>query len=91
MEQMNTEGLTLVRIDYDSADTPESVKTTHPVLYQEGEQYCCLLGPDVARGIVGRGETPAKAMAEFDRQFQERLEHPIEGDPVSAFILQRHI
>jgi len=91
MEQMNTEGLALVRIDYDSADVPESVKQTHPVVYQDDGDYCCVLGPDPERGIFGRGKTLKDAMSKFDRQFQDRLEHPIMGDPVSEFIQQRHI
>jgi len=91
MEQMNTDGLVLVRIDYDAADLPDSVKRTHPVLYEQGGSICCLLGPDPATGIFGRGSTPKEAMANFDRQFQERLERPIPGDEVSEFIQQRHI
>jgi hypothetical protein len=91
MEQMNTEGLALVNIDYDSPDTPESVKNTHPILYLQDPGYCCLLGPDPNSGIAGRGKTPKEAMTAYDRQYQDRLEHPIEGDAVSAFILQRHI
>jgi hypothetical protein len=91
MEQMNTEGLALVRVDYDSADVPDSVKQTHPVVYRNGGEYCCVLGPDPERGIFGRGKTLNDALSKFDRQFQERLEHPIKGDPVSEFIQQRHI
>lgn len=91
MEQMNTEGLDLVRIDYEAADTPESVKKTHPVLYVKGDGFCCLLGPDPNAGIYGCGKTVQLAMTEFDRLFQERLEHPIQGDPVSEFIQQRHV
>jgi hypothetical protein len=91
MEQMNTDGLTLVRVDYDAEDIPESVKQTHPVIYEDGQGYCCLLGPDPATGIFGRGKTLREAMADFDRHFQDRLEHPIKGDPVSEFIQQRHI
>ena len=91
MEQMNTDGLTLVRIDYNAADIPDSVKQTHPVLYEQGDSICCLLGPDPATGIFGRGKTAKEAMANFDKQFQERLDHPIQGDPVSEFIQQRHI
>jgi hypothetical protein len=91
MEQMNTEGLELVRIDYEAADTPESVKKTHPVVYVSGEDFCCLLGPDRKTGIYGCGKTVEQALMEFDRLFQERLAHPVTGDPVSEFIQQRHV
>jgi hypothetical protein len=91
MEQMNTEGLKLVHVDFDSEDVPASVKQTRPVIYEEGEAFCCLLGPDPEGGIFGRGRTLQDALVKFDRQFQDRLEHPIKGDPVSEFIQQRHI
>ena len=91
MEQMNTDGLALVRIDYNAVDIPDSVKQTHPVLYEEGGAICCLLGPNPAAGIFGRGKTAKEAMANFDERFQERLDHPIPGDPVSEFIQQRHV
>jgi hypothetical protein len=91
MEQMNTEGLPLVPVDYDSAEVPESVKQTRPVVYQDGDGISCLLGPDPERGIFGRGKTLKEALSTFDRQFQDRLEHPIKGDPVSEFIQKRHI
>ena len=88
---MNTDGLTIVRIDYNAPGTPESVKNTRPVLYVNGDGFCCLLGPDPAAGIYGCGKTEGQAMAEFDRLFQERFEKPVKGDPVSDFIQQRHI
>ena len=91
MIQMNTDGLLVVRIDYQAADIPESVHATHPVLYRQGEGYCCLLGPDEARGIIGRGATEKAALNDFDLQFQQRLDHPIPGDPVSEFIQHRHV
>lgn len=91
MEQMNTEGLNLVRVDYNAADIPDSVKQTHPVVYEDVNGYSCLLGPDPSAGIFGQGKTPKEAMVDFDRQFQQRLENPVKGDPVSEFIQQRHI
>lgn len=91
MEQMNTDGLTLVSIDFDAEDTPASVKRTHPVLYVDGDGYSCLLGPDPASGIYGHGKAPKDALKDFDRHFQDRLEHPMNGDPVADFIQQRHI
>jgi hypothetical protein len=91
MEQMNTDGLEIVRIVYESAGIPESVQQTHPVLYRKSDQYCCVLGPDQSRGILGCGETVAEALADFDLHFRQRLEHPVPGDPVSEFIQHRHV
>lgn len=33
---------------------------------QDGNKWCCILG-DLATGVVGFGETPKDACAEFDR------------------------
>lgn len=91
MEQMNTDGLEVVRIDYASADIPESVQQSRPVLYRQGDKYCCLLGPDQSRGILGCGKTVKEALADYDLHFQQLLKHPVYGDPVSEFIQHRHV
>ena len=38
-----------------------------PKIYQDGDSFCCLFGENIQQGIVGWGETPEKAMGEFDR------------------------
>jgi hypothetical protein len=91
MEQMNTDGLQVVRIDYSMADIPESVQETRPTLYQKGDQYHCVLGPDEARGIVGHGATLKEALIDFDHHFKIRLGKPDRNDPVSEFIQHRHV
>ena len=91
MEQMNTDGLQIVRIDFEAPDLPESVKKTHPICYMDGDTYCCLLGPDPMEGIFGKGASLKEALEAFDKNYAELLEHPVTGDPVSDFIQQRHI
>jgi hypothetical protein len=91
LEQMKTDGLSVVTINYDDKETPESVKQTHPILYLDGDSYCCLLGPDPEAGIFGCGPTPSQALQDFDTRFQHLLAHPVKGDPVSEFIQHRHI
>jgi len=63
----------------------------HPLVYVNGNTYCCLLGPDPQAGIFGTRATVMDAFQDFDGHFKERLSHPITGDPVSDFIQQRHI
>lgn len=36
----------------------------------DGNQWCCILG-DLPTGVVGFGDTPEKACAEFDRVWRE--------------------
>jgi hypothetical protein len=40
--------------------------TYRPQLLPDGNMWCALYGEDLATGVVGFGETPAKAMAAFD-------------------------
>lgn len=37
-----------------------------PSLYPDGAQWCALYGQDLQNGVAGFGETPEKAMADFD-------------------------
>ena len=40
-----------------------------PKIMQDGNAWIALLGEDLAIGVVGCGNTPAEAMADFDRVF----------------------
>ena len=37
-----------------------------PKLYKDGDQWCCLYGEDVMEGIVGFGDTPFKAIIDWN-------------------------
>jgi len=37
------------------------------VPYKDGDQWCVLLGENLQEGIAGFAETPAGAIADFDR------------------------
>ena len=91
MEQMQANDLKVIPVDFNATTIPVSVRQTHPLVYEDGDAICCVLGPDPQRGIFGCGATVAAALADFDVHFNELLKHPIEGDPVSEFIRQRHI
>lgn len=40
-----------------------------PVITQDGNAWIVVLGPNLAVGVVGVGNTPAEAMLDFDRVF----------------------
>lgn len=40
-----------------------------PALSLDGNQWCALYGVDLQCGIAGFGDTPAKAMEDFDHQW----------------------
>lgn len=45
-----------------------------PVLSRDGNMWCALLGENIAEGLCAFGDTPAEAMANFDKAFQnERI------------------
>lgn len=44
-----------------------------PRLYPDGDQWCALLGEDLQSGVCGFGDTPAKAMYEFDLAWDKPL------------------
>lgn len=55
-----------------------SEKTRPSVLYKpaltiDGDKWCALYGDNLQDGVAGFGDSPAKALAEFDRAFYEDL------------------
>lgn len=38
-------------------------------LFRDGDQWCCLYGENLQEGICGFGETPIKAVIDFNSQF----------------------
>jgi len=44
-----------------------------PRLYQDGNQWCALLGDDLQMGVAGFGASPAQALYDFDAQMNKKL------------------
>ena len=42
---------------------------------QEGDRFMALLGQNIQEGIVGFGDTPEEALADFDRAYEEETKH----------------
>lgn len=42
-----------------------------PRIFPDGDQWCALLGEDLATGIAGFGKTPEMACEAFDTAFRE--------------------
>jgi len=40
--------------------------TIKPKLCKDGDQWCCLYGEDIQKGIVGFGDTPYKAILDWN-------------------------
>jgi len=44
-----------------------------PKLYRDGNQWCALFGEDLQVGVAGFGASPADAMWDFDKSWNEKL------------------
>ena len=86
MVQMSLEGLEKVNIDFSDPILPESVKITRPLLFRVGNLFCCVLGPDPKRGILGCGNTEASALKDFDFHLQELRKNYAADDEVALFV-----
>jgi hypothetical protein len=45
------------------------VKTYNLIPFKDGDSWCVLLGKDIQSGICGFGETPLKAILDFNNNF----------------------
>jgi hypothetical protein len=44
-----------------------------PALSIDGDKWCALYGEDLQAGVCGFGDSPAQAMADFDRAWTTKL------------------
>jgi hypothetical protein len=54
---------------YDS-DIPQSIRDHMPIIFEDANAYCCMLGDDFAIGITGCGKTPKEAMLDWDKAYR---------------------
>ncbi|HKG08888.1 MAG TPA: hypothetical protein VKB19_20625 [Pedobacter sp.] len=73
MEQMNIADSMKVDIDFSNQDLPASVRKLEPLVWKDGDTFCCVLGPDSQDGIFGCGESPEAALADWDAHLAQRL------------------
>jgi len=57
--------------------------TFRPALSIDGNQYCALFGADLQSGVAGFGDTPEKAMQDFDRNWFKPLPNSPSGKAVA--------
>jgi len=62
----------------DAHATPSAVY--RPKLTIDGNQWCALYGNNLHDGVAGFGDSPAKAMADFDRNWGTSLPAPTTGE-----------
>lgn len=82
-DHFNSTRSAVVPINYDDENNSRFIKRLRPVVFRQGRDYCCLLGSNPEQGIVGRGNTADKAIADWEQQMMHRLEHMDENDKVT--------
>jgi len=48
--------------------------TLNPKISKDGDRWCVLLGEDVITGVCGFGDTPYKAILDFNRSFHKNAQ-----------------
>lgn len=54
-----------------------------PTVYRDGNKWCALYGVDLMEGVAGFGNSPAEAMADFDKNWHKSIE-PVSGGKEGA-------
>lgn len=86
MKQMVISDEVVVHLDYGSGDLPAAVRQFKPVVYKEGDLFCCILGPDRKSGVFGCGVSLKEAIKDWDVNFHKRLNAGREDDEVAQFL-----
>lgn len=86
MEQMNVDEASKVTIDFSIPALPPSAGILQPLVYRQGQKYCCLLGPSPAIGIFGSGATAREAIIDWDVKLTARLASANEDDAVTTYV-----
>lgn len=59
---------------YEAAEKLNSYAVAYKLIpFRDGNQWCVLLGADLQVGIAGFGDTPAKAIADFERSMHSSV------------------
>ena len=60
-------------IRYTAASFDRPAIQFRPRIYIDGNQWCALYGDNLQDGVAGFGDSPAHAMADFDKNWSKKL------------------
>jgi hypothetical protein len=86
MKQMEVPAEMKVKINYEDENLPRAVKTLKPVVFEDGDSFCCLLGPDPQEGVFGCGATKEEALTDWETNMRKRIIYHAPDDEVAQFI-----
>jgi hypothetical protein len=58
----------------------------HPVVFQEGEFYCCFFGDDPITGVVGFDDSPDQAIDDWSISLKDHLSTYGEDDSIMEHV-----
>lgn len=90
MEQMKINPVDQVFIDYESETISQAVYIFRPVVYEDGNAYCCILGPDPEAGVFGSGTTPKDAMEDWENHVRELIAGPKKNSSTAQYIRENY-
>jgi hypothetical protein len=65
---------------------PENARTLRPLVWQDENSYCVLLGPDPKAGVFACGETVRSALKNWDTNLKSVLATKKTGSELAQFI-----
>lgn len=87
MVQMHVAPQDRVDVNFQRESLPISIKIFQPVLFQDGEGYGCLWGPDFHAGIYGQGKTAEEALSNWDLHLRDRIKSKDHEDDVAQHVI----
>jgi len=87
MKQMTIPNENKIDLNFDTANLPVSIKIFQPLLFIDGNGYCCVLGPDPQEGIFGSGNTPDEALFDWDESLRKRIKTTNTDDKVAQYVI----
>ena len=72
-ETFNIERYTPIEIDFTEEGYPAKARKLKPGIFQSGQRYYCLYGPDSDVGVFGSGETVLEALEDWEKNLNLRI------------------
>jgi hypothetical protein len=86
MKEMNVSEEKKVKVDFELSDFPRTVKVIKPLVFKEGNAFCCAIGLDPHTGVFGYGTTAKMAIDDWDAKLMDRLATAQEDDKLALWV-----
>jgi hypothetical protein len=86
MKQLDVPDEMKVDIDFSDKKLPKSAQIFTPLVFKDGDSYCCVLGPDAQQGVFGSGKTLAEALKEWNKNLEKKKKIDDPDDEVAFYI-----